>query len=276
MSPAPAENRTGVLLRAGLFLVAVRLMGGALYWVLSDLAYFAGAAVAVFLAALLASLFAVRVFERGRLTDLGLAWTAEAGRELRAGLAAGFGAAGAAVAVAAAAGWARYFPSPAPEAEFSAGKLMFVTGLLLFGATGEELMFRGYAFQTVLKAFGAWATILPFAVLFAVAHAGNLGSTPVSLANTFLWGVVFGLAYLRTGRLWLPVGLHTGWNWALPALGINLSGFEIRLHPWVLEWRAGEWLSGGAYGLEGSLLTTAAAGGLAFWLLRGWRERNGG
>ena len=137
-------------------------------------------------------------------------------------------------------------------------------------------MFRGYPFQTMLPVFGDWGTILPFSVLFAVAHMGNLGSTALSLGNTFLWGVVLSMAYLRTRTLWLPIGLHTGWNWALPGLGTQLSGFQLRLHPWVVEWRAPEVISGGVYGLEGSILTTLAGGVLLYWLLRGQWSRNEG
>lgn len=276
MTSAPPPNRTGVLLRAGLFLVAVRLLGGLFFSVFGEAAYFAGAAVSGFLAALLASVFAVRVFERGRLTDLGLHWSAESARELRVGLLGGFAAAAVAIVPALAFGWASYGTNPGPEAEFGLGKLLFVAVLLLFGAIGEELMFRGYPFQTVLQTFGEWTTILPFSVLFAVAHMGNLGSSPLSLGNTFLWGVAFSIAFVRTRGLWLPIGLHVGWNWALPVLGINLSGFEIRLHPRELEWRAHEWISGGAYGLEGSLLTTFAAAALIVWLLRAKWSRNEG
>lgn len=274
MTPAAPINRTGVLLRAGLFLVAVRLLGGLFYSVLGEAAYFAGAAVSGFLAAVLASVFAVRVFERGQLTDLGLHWSAESARELRIGALAGFAAAAAAIVPALVFGWASYSTATGPEAAFAPGKTFFVLVLLLFGAIGEELMFRGYAFQTIMQTFGVWATILPFSVLFAVAHMGNMGSTPVSLGNTFLWGVAFGVAYVRTRGLWLPIGLHVGWNWALPVLGINLSGFEIRLHPWLLEWRAHELISGGVYGLEGSMLTTLAAASLIFWLLRYRWSRN--
>lgn len=275
MTSAPELNRTGVLLRAGLFLVAVRLLGGLFYSVLGDVAYFAGAAISGFVAAILASLFAVRVFERGRLTDLGLAWNSLAVRDLRIGVAAGMLAAVAVILPALLSGWAFYAQNPAPEAVFGPGKLVFVLILLLFGATGEELMFRGYAFQAVMQIFGVWGTILPFSVLFAVAHMGNLGSTPLSLSNTFLWGVVFGVAFARTRSLWLPIGLHVGWNWALPLLGINLSGFEVRLHPWVLEWRAPELVSGGIYGIEASVFTTLAASALIFWLLRAKWARNG-
>jgi uncharacterized protein len=76
-----------------------------------------------------------------------------------------------------------------------------------------------------------------------------------------LWGVLFGYAYLRTSALWLPIGLHFGWNVALPVFGANLSGFTMGVTGLALHWNAGGnagvlW-SGGDYGPEGSLLTTA-------------------
>ena len=42
-----------------------------------------------------------------------------------------------------------------------------------------------------------------------------------------LFGVLFGYAYLRTSALWLPIGLHFGWNVVLPLFGANLSGFTM-------------------------------------------------
>jgi hypothetical protein len=79
----------------------------------------------------------------------------------------------------------------------------------------------------------------------------------LGIVNTMLWGFVFGYAYLRTSALWLPIGLHFGWNVALPMLGANLSGFTMGVTGYALHWKAGDLWSGGGYGPEGSLLTTA-------------------
>ena len=49
--------------------------------------------------------------------------------------------------------------------------LLFVSIILLFGAVGEEMLFRGYGFQVLVKAIGPFATILPMAVLFGLAHS---------------------------------------------------------------------------------------------------------
>jgi uncharacterized protein len=109
-------------------------------------------------------------------------------------------------------------------------------------------------------------------VLFGLAHSQNLDFGPLALINTILWGVVLGYAYLRSGDLWLPIGLHFGWNWALPLLGANLSGFTMDVTGYTMHWKIGgvigRRLGGGAYGPEGGFLTTAVAIGLFFYLAR--------
>jgi hypothetical protein len=75
-----------------------------------------------------------------------------------------------------------------------------------------------------------------------------------------------GYAFIVSGDLWLPIGLHFGWNWTLPLLGVNLSGFTIGVTGYSLQWKVGDLWSGGAYGPEGGLLTSAVAIGLFFYL----------
>jgi hypothetical protein len=162
---------------------------------------------------------------------------------------------------------------PVPNERLHWPSLLFVSILLLFGAVGEEMLFRGYGFQVLVKGIGPFATILPVAVLFGLAHSQNLNFGPLALFNTILWGVVLGFAYLRSGDLWLPIGLHFGWNWSLPLLGANLSGFTMDVTGYAMHWKTGglkiwELLGGGAYGPEGGLLTTAVAIGLFFYVLK--------
>ena len=145
--------------------------------------------------------------------------------------------------------------------------LLFVSILLLFGAVGEEMLFRGYGFQVLVRGIGPFATILPVAVLFGLAHSQNLNFGPLALFNTILWGVVLGYAFLRSGDLWLPIGLHFGWNWTLPLWASISAGLQWMLRGTSMHWKDREHLwSGGAYGPEGGLLTTAVAVGLFFYL----------
>jgi len=215
-----------------------------------------------FLAGSLANAVPVRIFERARLADFGLGWTQAAGRELLGGLACGAGAAVAVLAALLALGWARFEAASSDPA----GAAIVSSALLLFGAAGEEMMFHGYAFQLLVRRLGAFATILPAGVAFGLAHLGNQGSTLLGVVNTVLWGVLLGYVCYRTGTLWMPIGMHFGWNVMLPLAGANLSGFTIRIIGYALNADAGGFWGGGAYGPEGSVLTTAAVAAL-FWVV---------
>ena len=86
--------------------------------------------------------------------------------------------------------------------------------LLLFP---EELLFRGYAFQRLVSAVGAWPGILISAFLFGVYHVVGSGMWAAGaffqLTMPAVGGVVFGWAAVRTKGLALPIGLHLGGNW---------------------------------------------------------------
>ena len=279
MTPAPVAaahppGKLGIALRVVLFAVI-----GWLTLVLSSTAmsailgrqegYFVIAALSSFTAAAVANAVAVRVYERGRLSDLGLGWTGTSGREFLVGAAASVAAVVAILAVSLA--WGASF-EPAPAVEHLWASLAFVTLVLLFGAVGEEMLFHGYAFQLLIRSLGPFATILPAGVLFGLAHSGNLNANYLGILNTSIWGVLLGFAYLRTRALWLPIGLHFGWNLALPLAGANLSGFTMGMTGYALRWSAGDLWSGGGYGPEGSLLTSAAVLALFFVVGRATRQ----
>lgn len=264
-----APSVIGLGIRAALFLLLARIggmvFGSVLYWGFDSLLL--ASALSVFLAAALATAAALRIFERGRLEDVGLAWP-NAQRHLITGTVAGLLAGLAAAALPVLFGLASWVRTAEPEMAAGVGKFVFVTLLLWIGAAGEELMFRGYPFQILVRRFGPGWVIPPFAVLFALAHFDNPQSSWAAVANTALWGVVLGLAYWRSRDLWLPIGLHFGWNWALPLAGVNLSGFKMGLTGHALQWKAGPLWSGGEYGIEAGLPTTAAAVLLLAWLGR--------
>ena len=144
---------------------------------------------------------------------------------------------------------------PDPEFPASLSAFVFFTCALLFGAFGEEMLFRGYAFQTLIAGSGPFSALLPTSLLFAFAHAGNQGISWLGLINTFGFGLVLGYAYIRSRDLWLPIGIHFGWNWALVVFGLNVSGFKMGVTGFVVRWRVSDLWSGGSYGPEASVLT---------------------
>ena len=128
--------------------------------------------------------------------------------------------------------------------------------ILVVGALAEELIFRGYPFQHLEQGIGAIGAITVFSVLFGTVHLANPGASLWGLINTILIGVLLSLAYLRTRALWLPWGIHFGWNFALGLLfGLPVSG--LRIFNVVVRTTAGgpHWVTGGYYGVEASATT---------------------
>jgi len=266
MNDVAIPDRQGLILRVGLYsllawlglvlFAAVLLPLGGIF-VASTLSAFAAAAVA--------NAVVVRIYERGRLADVGLGWSAFSGREFLTGTAGGVAAAASVVLIPVALRMANFHPVPVasehPWASFAFGGV-----LLFFGAMGEELLFRGYAFQLLIRSVGPFATILPTSVIFGLMHVENPDASALGMINTVAWGILLGYAVWRTGALWLPIGLHFGWNLTLPLLGSNLSGFTMGVTGYTLEWNVGVLWSGGGYGVEGSLLTTGIVVALFFAL----------
>jgi len=150
------------------------------------------ATLGTFAAAAVANAIALRIYERGRLADIGLGWTAASRRNLSLGMLGGIGAA-LVVVIGPILVRASNFES-VPSEHFQFPSLLFVSIILLFGAVGEEMLFRGYGFQVLVKAIGPFATILPTAVLFGLGHSYNISFNGLALLNTILWGVVLGYA----------------------------------------------------------------------------------
>jgi membrane protease YdiL (CAAX protease family) len=145
------------------------------------------------------------------------------------------------------------------------GQTLIVSILIfLFAAAAEEVLFRGYPLQTMARANLAWVGIVLTSVPFAAAHLRNPNVVAgFTFINTALAGLWLAVAYLRTRSLWLPFGLHWAWNWAqasvlgLPVSGIGTERFAPA--PLLKAINFGpDWLTGGAYGIEGGAACTIA------------------
>lgn len=122
----------------------------------------------------------------------------------------------------------------------------------------EELLFRGYPFQKLLHWNRTFA-ILVVSLIFAGLHAGNSSVTSIGLVNIFLGGILLSLAYVRYGRLWFPIGIHLAWNLTTgPILGHEVSGYESMRTVLIEAGSGPDLLTGGEFGIEGSVLMTLA------------------
>jgi membrane protease YdiL (CAAX protease family) len=262
---AGPTDKVTVYLRVGLYiflyLVALFVLPNLLIWLGG---YFFGGILSQFAAAIWANWLALRIDGRLRLVDLGLHWNRASARNVGLGLAGGIGAAALVLLPPLVAHLARL--GPAHEARASWDVFLFTTAALVLGAAGEEILFRGYGFQMLFRVWGPHATIFTIGALFAVLHGGNPNSNWLAVVNTAGFGILFGYAFLRSGDLWLPIGLHFGWNFTLPLLGANVSGLTMKLSGYEMQWSASPLWSGGEYGPEGSILIPVALLALALFL----------
>lgn len=154
--------------------------------------------------------------------------------------------------------------------------------LYLAVACFEEILFRGYPFQRAVRGLGFPLAQLAFAAFFALGHWGNPGMAGATKAwatlNIALAALLLAFCWRRTGSLALPIGVHLGWNWTQGnLLGFGVSGTTNQ--GWWTPAFLGrpDWLTGGAFGLEASLICglvcTAAITGL--WRWRGIRAGAG-
>jgi len=263
----PSIDRSSVYLRVAVYIVfcglAIFLSAQLLVWLFG---YFLGRTLSQFLAAIGANWVLLRIYGGRRLADLGLYWNATSARHLGLGIAGGMGAATLTLAPPLLANIAQLTPHPAGPVPWTT--VLFVIAVLVAGSASEEIMFRGYGFQMLLGVWGPFTTVFTVAAVFAALHARNPSATWLALGNTAGFGVLFGWAFLRTGDLWMPIGLHFGWNFTLPLFGVNVSGFTIRLMGHQMEWTAGPLWSGGGYGPEGSILTSVVLVALALFVWR--------
>ncbi|KGI78538.1 CPBP family intramembrane glutamic endopeptidase [Oleiagrimonas soli] len=156
------------------------------------------------------------------------------------------------------------------------GEVHWLAEILTVGlgaGISEEIVFRGVLYRIVEESLGTWIALLVSALAFGAIHLGNPNATLWSgTAIAIEAGVLFGLVYHVTRSLWFCMGLHAAWNLMEgPVLGTSVSGLPAQ--GWVHAQMSGpDWLSGGSFGPEASLVTPlcslALAGVFLFIALR--------
>lgn len=189
----------------------------------------------------------VRLVEKRPVSEMS---AAGAPKELAAGLLVGGGMVCAAIACLALLGAYKF-----TDVNVVGQGLIVGLAKMSFVGVFEEVLSRAIVLRLIERSLGSLAALVISSLLFGLAHlpGDSSGALPVLIA--VVAGALFGAGYLATRRLWLCTGLHVGWNFTLGHLfSITVSG-----HP-SMGLLAGSltgptWLTGGAYGLEGSIFT---------------------
>jgi membrane protease YdiL (CAAX protease family) len=131
----------------------------------------------------------------------------------------------------------------------------------------EEVIMRSFLQNQVHRYFGAWPGLIVSALVFGLLHVGNNAFSWIAGLEIVLGGLLMGQLYLFTQNIWAPFAMHAIWNFLQSTvLGFAVSGMDTYrvLH---LEIAGPEWLTGGDFGIEGSLLSVLFifAAILYFW-----------
>ncbi|WP_269532207.1 CPBP family intramembrane glutamic endopeptidase [Chitinimonas sp. BJYL2] len=130
-----------------------------------------------------------------------------------------------------------------------------LAGQILVGVS-EELVMRGVVFQVTERALGVWAALMVSSLLFALGHLFTPAASNWAFANMLAVGVLQGALYLYTGRLWLCIGAHIGWNVMLEqGFSAVVSGHEQRTGVLSGQVTGSPLWTGGAFGIEASVVT---------------------
>lgn len=232
-------------------------------------------AVLQLIAITLATWIARRYLDRRSFRSLGFEWDTHSFRDLAFGFAVPALLMGSIFALEWGVGWLRIDSVMWKEA--SSTTLITITGVFVtFIAIGfyEELLFRGYRLQNLIEGLNlTWALVISSAI-FALEHLFNPHSSFTSTVGIFTAGFFMAYGWVRTGRLWLSIGLHIGWNFFEGTVfGFPVSGlsFPQMIH----QTNVGPVLiTGGVFGPEAGLviLPIIAVGAVLIWAYTGGKQ----
>jgi membrane protease YdiL (CAAX protease family) len=222
--------------------------------------------VTINLGLLLGGLGVLRWVDRRPSALLGLGFSHGWLRESIIGLIAGLAATGFLVLILILTGSVTL--APAEDLPASLRALPFYFCLFTLAAAAEEFVFRGYPLQAVAEGSRRWIAGVLLSLPFTLGHASNPDVTMIGVANIFLASLVLVILYFQTRRLWLPITFHLSWNLTQSWLwGFDVSGIKIENQLFEMTTNGSDRVTGGEFGLEGSILSTVLFAALMVWFL---------
>ena len=199
--------------------------------------------------------------DRRSFTSLGLIWNRRASRDLLAGFAIG----GVSISLLFATFWLLGWLKIDGFAWQSQSISPILIGLLvvllinLMVGFSEELLARGYWLQNLEEGLNLPVAVVITSLLFSLNHFGNPGFSWMAFFGLFVGGFDLAYGYIRTRQLWLPIGLHMGWNFFEGAVfGFQVSGMGEGVSLVSQNVNGPVLWTGGGFGPEAGLLMVGA------------------
>ncbi|MCK3882611.1 CPBP family intramembrane metalloprotease [Streptococcus suis] len=148
------------------------------------------------------------------------------------------------------------------------GELLVLVLAWSVQGTTEELLARGWMFSSLSAKHNIPVGLLISSLFFTFLHLGNDGISLIPLLDLTLFAILACLVMLKTGNLWVISGIHAAWNcfqgnvFAFPVSGTQAGQAFISVTT-----SGPEWLSGGSFGVEGSIISLIVQGLMIAWLV---------
>jgi uncharacterized protein len=141
-------------------------------------------------------------------------------------------------------------------------------GIGIATGIGEETIFRGVLYRISEEGLGTWGALIISALFFGGAHLNNPNATTWSaVAIAIEAGILLALVFHLTRSLWVVIGLHAAWNFSEgPIYGFAVSGFNVKsiIVPSIT---GSDWVTGGKFGVEGSVVAVGVSACISAVLL---------
>ena len=154
--------------------------------------------------------------------------------------------------------------------QFDWEKQLFSFTLFFLVAVSEEIFFRGILFRMINRRWNIWAALVISALIFGGLHILNNNATLwSSIAIAIEAGSLLGAAYAYCKNIWLPIGIHWIWNYTQGnILGFPVSGEDNVTSIITPEISGPQWLTGGSFGAEASVISAVIGLLISLWFIR--------
>ena len=138
------------------------------------------------------------------------------------------------------------------------GIIVILIVLVLIQGFFEEIIFRGYLMTRLAVKKGKWLAIILSSIFYLVFHMSNPSTSKLDLINIFLISIVMSLLYWYFDNVLVVAVFHAFWNCISGVIfGFSISGIRVLDSIFVVETISDKQiLTGGSYGIEGSIITT--------------------